>query len=911
MINKKCFCPSHLFKRMADLKHVVVCIFLLTFLVTNAHAQQQIITGEVVDSGYAPLSSASVVLVDNNGLIMQFAVADQMGRFSISFPKKELSVSAKLWLEVSFVGYKKQRSLLIAQQSAYRFVLSKDPRHLKETVVKSGDPIILSGDTLKYDVAKFAQNMDRSIMDVLSRMPGIDIANDGTIYFNGKKINNLYIDGDDLMSGRYGLATKTIRKEIIESVEVINNHRPIKVLQNKIQSDNTAINLVLKDPNSIKASINGMLGAGLPHQYDAYATAILLNQKFKSLNNIGFNNSGVDYRNDFKQLGSSNFITDVGDKPTDLSLSLGTIAPPPLPLPNYYFNKSGVLNLNNLYKTRDGLQIKLNLQGFTGTDSLKYYSKTENYAQNDTTRYLQHQSYTNNPTSLSASLNLMVNKDKYFFNNNTSIAISHEDNNSFMNFNGDGFDQRLIKHVNKFSNDFNFMPLLKGNGVGEIRWLISYAPNTQLLNIGDGYYSQIPNQIGHFDNVFQHLTVPTLFSNIYISYNIPGKVIYQQYMAGYRVVSQSLTTQLDFAKDGQINAYSGDAGNDLNWRKSDVYVSAEYQFKYHHLKSVIKLPLTYQHINYYETAYSLNSRKNNILFNPVIQLKYDFNTEQNLSASYTFNTTFSDLSGVYRGGILVNYLTFTTNDADLQGKMDHLANVFYNFQRPAGMLFMNAGITYDKTIATAILSTQFLDNIQKKVYLPTNNDQDRISLLAGLSKYIFKLKTTVSVKSQWNLYRYLQIVNNVLVPSNSNSVILNAKIQKKVSRALAFAYEPNAIWSSASQVSADAKSEGTKNSTFGIDQHLSVIVTPIKKGNIELIGRDSYNTQSNNGAVHYFFMDAKSTYSTAKGMDISFVISNLFNIKNYTVYTVLPNHLIVDQYTIRGRMCILRLNYNF
>ncbi len=353
-------------------------IWAVFIIITNiGHAQQRTISGYVRDSTNKEMPSAIVNLINNKEVITRFILTGRNGEFNVTIPANEAALP--LWLEVNYVGYKKQRKLITATQSIYNFTLTEDLHILKEVIVKTKPPIELLGDTLRYDVSKFAQNEDRNIGDVLRRMPGIEIADDGTIYHNGKKVSNLYIDGDDLMMGRYGLATKTIRKDMIVSVDVIKNHQPIKVLQNKILSDNTAINLLLKDENNLKLSVNGMLGVGFPKQYDVFVTTILLSKRIKSLNNIGLNNSGINYNNDFRQLGSPGFITDINNKtPPDLALSLATIRPPDLPLANYYLNESEIVNLNNLYKTRKDIQIKMNLQGLNDKSDLNYYNYTKN-----------------------------------------------------------------------------------------------------------------------------------------------------------------------------------------------------------------------------------------------------------------------------------------------------------------------------------------------------------------------------------------------------------------------------------------------------------------------------------------------------------------------------------------------------
>ncbi len=77
---------------------------------------------------------------------------------------------------------------------------------LKEVTVKA-DRIREQGDTITYNVGSFAQQQDRSISDVLKRMPGINVEQSGKIQYQGGVINKFYIEGSDLLGGKYGIAT--------------------------------------------------------------------------------------------------------------------------------------------------------------------------------------------------------------------------------------------------------------------------------------------------------------------------------------------------------------------------------------------------------------------------------------------------------------------------------------------------------------------------------------------------------------------------------------------------------------------------------------------------------------------------------------------------------------------------------
>ena len=122
---------------------------------------------------------------------------------------------------------------------------------IKEVVVKA-PRVRLQGDTIKYDVQLYSKEGDRAIGDVLKRLPGIKTSEDGKISYNGVPINRFYIENSNLLGTQYGIATNNIPQKDVASVEVMQNHQPIKVLEGLVFSDQAAINLRLKSGARMK-----------------------------------------------------------------------------------------------------------------------------------------------------------------------------------------------------------------------------------------------------------------------------------------------------------------------------------------------------------------------------------------------------------------------------------------------------------------------------------------------------------------------------------------------------------------------------------------------------------------------------------------------------------------------------------
>lgn len=240
------------------MKAIFVFLFAILSGVLSVSAQN-LITGSVIQvSDKSPIIGANIMIKDTDGKILAYGVSDVDGHFSIKFSP----TSGNLSINATMMGYKSYLAPFVSDGKPVVIRMEEGALQLQEVVVKS-DRIRENGDTVTYYVNSFAQKQDRTIGDVMKRLPGIDVAKSGKIQYQGTDINKFYIEGSDLLGGRYGIATNGIAHEDIGAVEVLENHQPMQVLRGLSFSDQAAINLKLK--NGAKATLlaHGSLSGGL------------------------------------------------------------------------------------------------------------------------------------------------------------------------------------------------------------------------------------------------------------------------------------------------------------------------------------------------------------------------------------------------------------------------------------------------------------------------------------------------------------------------------------------------------------------------------------------------------------------------------------------------------------------------
>lgn len=222
---------------MTRLLTSLICLLTATILFAQINLRGTVIDRETDE----PVVGASVIVKGADGKIKKFASSKADGSFAVTMP----SVSG-CRLEVAMMSFARQSMPLDNVEFPITVRMEPGTTLLKEVTVKA-DRIREQGDTISYRVGSFAQAQDRSIGDVLKRMPGIDVAKSGKIQYQGEDINKFYIEGADLLSGKYGIATNGISHEDVGAVEVMENHQPMQVLSGIAFSNKAAINLKLKN----------------------------------------------------------------------------------------------------------------------------------------------------------------------------------------------------------------------------------------------------------------------------------------------------------------------------------------------------------------------------------------------------------------------------------------------------------------------------------------------------------------------------------------------------------------------------------------------------------------------------------------------------------------------------------------
>lgn len=223
--------------------------FLFFFLSTifSLSAQQKIRGILKCATSGQPIPDVYIMLMTEDGkTILAYSYSQPDGSFILECPQ---GPQQEFLLTTSRLGYEPYRQKIPAQTQQTEILLKESSLTLREIKVISS-PIRRQGDTISYYMSNFHRPQDRNLADVLARMPGIHVQSDGRVQYDGKPINRFYIEDMNLLGERYSLATKNLSPSDIAAVQVYENHEPIKMLRDRSQTEQAALNIKLKDFSS-------------------------------------------------------------------------------------------------------------------------------------------------------------------------------------------------------------------------------------------------------------------------------------------------------------------------------------------------------------------------------------------------------------------------------------------------------------------------------------------------------------------------------------------------------------------------------------------------------------------------------------------------------------------------------------
>ncbi len=194
--------------------------FLLLMMVMTVAMAQRNVTGTVLENdSNDPLPQTSVRLLKTDSSFVSGALTNLEGHFSVKAPK-----AGRYILQITSVGYKAHTQRVTVSDDKNvalgKINMKPDAIMLKGAVVTGqAAKVTLKADTFVYNASAYRTPEGSVVEELVKRLPGAQVDDDGKITINGKEVKKIMVDGKEFMTGDTKTALKNLPTSIIERVK--------------------------------------------------------------------------------------------------------------------------------------------------------------------------------------------------------------------------------------------------------------------------------------------------------------------------------------------------------------------------------------------------------------------------------------------------------------------------------------------------------------------------------------------------------------------------------------------------------------------------------------------------------------------------------------------------------------------
>lgn len=748
------------------MKHLLTALLLIVASYSFAQIK---VEGIVKDSIGTPLELANVIAINQETKALDsYGITNDKGRYKLNLKK-----NTAYKLQVSYIGMKSSEEMISTKEIdiSKSFNLIED-NTLDQIELTYEMPVTIKGDTLIYNADSFKNGTERKLEDVLKKLPGVEINDDGQIEVEGKVVGKVMVEGKDFFDGDTKLATKNIPANAVDKIEVLRNHADVGQLSGvQNNQDNIAINIRLKDGKKNFWFGTVTAGGGISDDnklYLAQPKLFYYSPEYSvniigDLNNIGevaftrrdyFNFTG-GFKNPSRQSGTNislgnndlGFLTLQNNKAKDINTKFGAA--------NFSFAPNKALDISGFgifSSSRNELQENNTIQYTNDTNPATPDIPTES---------------TQNSTSQKSDLAMLKLSAKYKPNSNNQLdydilgrtSKETQYQNTLSSVLG-RIDQTEESNPYSINQNLNYYYTLNEKNIFSLE-------AQHLLQDEDPFYNAIlENTSGTtdpFDNTATSLGLDQTLSNYNVnqekrvkSNQVDAKLDYWNIIndksninitAGNLYSSQKFDTNLfQFLDNGSAVTPTPTNGNltknETKYTFNDVYLGLHYRFitgKFTFTPGVSGHAYSAKN-----TQFGVTHTDNFFRVLPDFNTRIQLKKSENININYSMKTNFTDVSQLARGIVMNNYNSFFSGEPTLESALSHNVNLSYFSFNMFNYTNVFANINYNKNING--IRTISTPGSVIRTSIPFNSDfsDESVSASGRFQRSFGKLRATAS-----------------------------------------------------------------------------------------------------------------------------------------------------------------------
>ena len=273
----------------------IIFLSLVWMMATLGWGQNRQISGQVVDRDTKdPIPQVTIQLLSAaDSAFVAGALTEDDGAFRLN-----ASENGRYILRFTSVGYQREHRNITIKDTANvdlgTVVMGADAIMLKNTTVTAqAVRVTVVEDTTIYNAAAYRTPEGSVVEELVKKLPGAEVSDDGTVTINGKRVKKVKVDGKEFMTGDTKTAMKNLPTSIVDKVKTYDERSDLaRITGIEDDEETTVLDFGLKEGMHRGTFGNVDLGLGTKKRYSGRAMGSYMNRKSRiiglgSANNVG------------------------------------------------------------------------------------------------------------------------------------------------------------------------------------------------------------------------------------------------------------------------------------------------------------------------------------------------------------------------------------------------------------------------------------------------------------------------------------------------------------------------------------------------------------------------------------------------------------------------------------------------
>ena len=681
-------------------KIVLFIVFLIPFF---AFSQTVKLTG-IVKNNLGPLEMANVIAFKKGtNLLQSYSITDARGHYKLNLEQNQ-----EYTLKVSYLGYNTLNvdvKIGNLENQTKDIVMSESNESLNEVELTYEMPVKIIGDTIVYNTDSFTTGTEKKLEDILEKLPGIEIDDNGEVEVEGKKVQKILVEGKEFFDGDTKLATQNIPASAVDKVQVLKNYNEVSGMRGITNDeDNIAINIKLKEGKN----------------------------KFW----FGEVNAGIGTSDDdFKYLAKPKLFYYSPDKSINILADFNNIGEPPFTRRDYFRFTGGLRG--SMHGSGTSFNVSSSDLGFTTAQNNRAQEITSNFGavnfsltpkkslvfngfsivnDSETDMFIQRNTVYNESEITDRSETISKQKNKLamlkFSTTYTPNKDVHIDYDIFgkilkqseridVTSTQRSADTYLEEKPVSLNQNLNAYYTLNDKNIFSSELQYIYQKDSPLFNsiAQEQPFEIIPSIDQDFYDLFQNKKFSTSrFDGKVDYYYLLNNKSNLNFTLGTTLSSQKFESNLSqVLEDGTIVDFEEEnLNNDVDFYFSDIFLGIHYKL----VKGILTFNPGVSIHKYKVEDKQLGTTDTDELtkFLPDLYARLQFNSSQSLRFNYSITTQFSDVNNSAEGYMLTNYKSLTRGNRFLENSLNHRYSLsFFSFSL-FSFTNINTSITYTRKL---------------------------------------------------------------------------------------------------------------------------------------------------------------------------------------------------------------------